>query len=67
MLELKQYFAGVADEAKSPASYTPPEDASDKAEVAKLLGEFETILKKVEHPDRAAVLADIKRIADAFK
>lgn len=67
MLELKQYFAGVADEAKSPVSYTPPEDASDKAEVVKLLGEFETIMKKVEHPDRTAVLADIKRVAEAFK
>lgn len=67
VLQLKENFASIADEAKSPASYTPPEDTSEKAEVAKLLGEFEAILQKVEHPDRETVLADIKRIAEAFK
>ena len=48
-------------------NYEGPVDASDRAELAKMIGEIRTVLSGVSHAERAKVLSQLDIIGNAYK
>lgn len=67
LAELKDWYGSYADLAQAGTSYFPPEDASDKAELQKMLKEIDAVLAKVPAADAAEVRGFIKTIAGRYK
>lgn len=67
LAELKDWYGSYADAAQAGTAYTPPEDASDKAELQKMLKEIDAVLSKATGADAAAVRGYIKSIAGRYK
>lgn len=65
--ELKDWFGSYADESQAGTSFSPPEDASDKAELQKMLKEIDAVLAKVPAAEAADVRGFIKTIAERYK
>lgn len=65
--ELKDSFGSYADESKSGTSYSPPEEASDKAELQKMLKDIDAVVAKVPAAEAAEIRGFIKTIAGRYK
>ncbi|HBE82442.1 MAG TPA: hypothetical protein DDW24_06650 [Blastocatellia bacterium] len=56
----------VADLGKN-EMHTGPAEASERAELAKMLGEMLTIVSKVPHPEASQLLSQLKRIGETYR
>lgn len=65
--ELRDLFGTYADQSKSGTSYSPPEEASDKGELQKMLKDIDTVLAKVPAAEAAETRGFIKTIAGRYK
>jgi len=65
--ELRSMFSSYADVSQADTSYTPPEDAADRAELQKMLKEIDAVLEKVPATGAAEVRGYIKTIAERYK
>ena len=65
--ELRSMFSSFADASQADVSYTPPEDATDRAELQKMLKEIDAVLEKVPAAGAAEVRGYIKTIAERYK
>ena len=66
--KMVEFLAYMADDAASAQkNYDGPVDASDRAELAKTINEFRSILAKVSHPETAKALSQLKAIEEGFK
>ncbi|HMS08010.1 MAG TPA: hypothetical protein PKE66_00895 [Pyrinomonadaceae bacterium] len=65
--ELRSMFSSYADASQADTSYTPPEDAADRAELQRMLKEIDAVLEKVPAASAAEVRGYIKTIAERYK
>lgn len=67
LAELRSMFSSYADASQADTSYTPPEDAADRAELQKMLKEIDAVLEKVPAAGADEVRGYIKTIAERYK
>jgi hypothetical protein len=60
-------LTGTVEDLGKNAGHTGPEDAAEKAELAKQLRDMRFVLEKVSRPEKAKLLDQIKLIGDAYK
>jgi hypothetical protein len=65
--EVSGFLADVSSDLQKKARYSWPEGPEESADLQKTLSEFESILARIQHPDKKAAIADIKKIRQAMK
>jgi len=67
LLNITNFLEPINQDSEQKAVYTGPSDISDRAEFNKSLAELRTIISKTPYVEKQKTIAQINRIADAFR
>lgn len=68
LAKMTEYLGYIADDiSDKKGNYEGPAEASDRAELAKTIGEMRAVLAGVSHAERAKVISQLDTIGGAFK
>jgi hypothetical protein len=67
LLNITSFLEPINQDSDQKAVYTGPSDISDRAEFNKNLAELRTIISKTPYIEKQKTIAQINRIAEAFK
>lgn len=67
LLNITNFLEPINQDSEQKAVYTGPSDISDRAEFNKSLAELRTIISKTPYIEKQKTIAQINRIADAFR